>query len=1479
MSRNFPSEAHLKPVPPRLPNRLAGIRCVIGLCLALGTSGLQGMAFALSVPITIKESLGITSTNWPTTLVLPLPYGQYTNTDSFAIRTAAGAVVPAQFSVLNRWTGRDNSVRHVVAQFQASVGAYTGAGTGTNLYFFNDDGPGSFSSPLTVSQNVSHVTVHTGPLRFTVNKGHFNLLDEVWLDADSNGVFAASERILANSTNQGAILVDWKGEVKRDAWRTNITVVVEESGPARAVIKISSPTFFVSTNDHTHGFAVRIYAYAGQPTLKIDYQLQNAALNADIAWPLYFDSLNLEFGLDIRNAPSATIGLGTNGIWQAAATNAASLRQTFHSTGQVFGASASPEQTIGASDGWLAVHKDNKGVAVFLRNFWQTWPNGIAYTNDGTLKIELFPEWSCQFFATNNTGPKFFTPTGWYWLEDMQATFKEVLLHFHAAPIPTNELRRIAAHLDYPPIPVVPLDWYRTTRATLDLDGLIPPGSPGDPDTSRLPSIPSTDLQPDGNYRFGWDNYYLDEPIRKYGTATTGGWPQTPGSQFMAIGNPAYYHDAERKALAELNVRPHWLPGYNHDRDFDRMRLTTAPYAGPSWRRFDGHGYPWLAAPYMEGTALDACPRDDQHAWYQPMRDWYHFTANPWARDWYEFIDQFRYTSLLRTHPYDDLSGRGRGHALAHALAAYRATGNSIILDHFATEIRALRATQFQHGGRYDADKDGAPAGASWQAGYLARAVLDYMAEIQGARPREWAEAFSFIAGLIDWNKNHAHFSYYLNAFTATNMPSSSTGLILVDIQSWYALATGDSNAMQQTMLYVTNGLFGGETPVGNFSQWTGQYESRQWLALTNAVASGRLFAPPPAVSTFSATAETGRVTFHWRGMPNGRHYFLYWSEKEISLSHTLNTNYLNWWAAETTMTNLSTTGGENVSLSVTSSLPAGTPISACLFYIDASSNMSVKAEIAQPPMADFAGSFLRGSAPLTVNFTNQTLRQITGARWSFGDGEFSTATHATHTYAAAGDYTVTLAVSNAAGSNTLVRTHYIHVVPAGMPIADFSSSTHRGPAPLTVQFTNLSIGTLLSNRWDFGDGSISTQTHPAHVFSTAGTFTVSLVAYTASGSDTCRVDRAVEALPPPPVADFSAFPRSGGYPLAVQFTNLTTGATTNFLWTFGDGQSSFTPNPLHSYAATGTYSVALIATGPGGSHTNAKAAYITVLPETGDDYRIAANSDDAYEYNSTVNLGEDFIYLAYSSDMFSGFRFQNVQLPRSSLVTRAYIQFASTSARAEPAHVTIRAEKSTTPSTFASTPRNLSSRPLTTAAMEWDMPAFGYNSQTDAERTPDLSALVREVVSSTGWTSGAPIVFIFSSTNAYGEQGMRHVWTREGSLIQNTPERTARLHLEYHTNVNFTPFKLNAIPLHNAVLLRWTNPASCGLPGWRTLLRADTNGYPVTPTSGAFVASTTNRLFLETNLPPRQTRHYSLWLSPDGTNWFNPAATPLTSP
>lgn len=69
-------------------------------------------------------------------------------------------------------------------------------------------------------------------------------------------------------------------------------------------------------------------------------------------------------------------------------------------------------------------------------------------------------------------------------------------------------------------------------------------------------------------------------------------------------------------------------------------------------------------------------------------------------------------------------------------------------------------------------------------------------------------------------------------------------------------------------------------------------------------------------------------------------------------------------------------------------------------------------------------------------------------------------------------------------------------------PIASFSSSTQQTCEGNTVSFTDLSNGTPTSWLWDFGDGNTSTQQNPTHTYSTAGTYTVSMTATNAFGSD-----------------------------------------------------------------------------------------------------------------------------------------------------------------------------------------------------------------------------------------------------------------------------------------------------------------------------------------------------------------------------------------
>jgi hypothetical protein len=83
----------------------------------------------------------------------------------------------------------------------------------------------------------------------------------------------------------------------------------------------------------------------------------------------------------------------------------------------------------------------------------------------------------------------------------------------------------------------------------------------------------------------------------------------------------------------------------------------------------------------------------------------------------------------------------------------------------------------------------------------------------------------------------------------------------------------------------------------------------------------------------------------------------------------------------------------------------------------------------------------------------------------------------------------------------------------------------------------------------------------------------------------------------PAPVAAFTVAPRIGSSPLAVSFSDGSSGVITSRLWDFGDGSTSTDSNPSHRYMRRGIYTVSLTVTGPGGSDVETKKDYVTVEP------------------------------------------------------------------------------------------------------------------------------------------------------------------------------------------------------------------------------------------------------------------------------------------
>lgn len=250
------------------------------------------------------------------------------------------------------------------------------------------------------------------------------------------------------------------------------------------------------------------------------------------------------------------------------------------------------------------------------------------------------------------------------------------------------------------------------------------------------------------------------------------------------------------------------------------------------------------------------------------------------------------------------------------------------------------------------------------------------------------------------------------------------------------------------------------------------------------------------------------------------------------------------------------------------------------------------------PPVAAFTADDVEGDIPHLVNFTDQSTNSPTNWIWNFGDGNSSAEQHPAHTYSVAGAYTVTLTVSNLDGSDSEIKTNYISVSeppPPLPPVAAFTANDVEGDSPHTVSFTDQSTNNPTSWFWEFGDGSSSTDQNPDHVYTNPGSYTVILTVSNEEGSDTITRVFYITVSEPFPTANFSADVRNGFNPLTVNFTDQSSNIPTSWIWSFGDGNSSTSPNPTHIYETPGNYTVTLTVTNTDGSDAETKVDYIEV--------------------------------------------------------------------------------------------------------------------------------------------------------------------------------------------------------------------------------------------------------------------------------------------
>jgi PKD repeat protein len=242
------------------------------------------------------------------------------------------------------------------------------------------------------------------------------------------------------------------------------------------------------------------------------------------------------------------------------------------------------------------------------------------------------------------------------------------------------------------------------------------------------------------------------------------------------------------------------------------------------------------------------------------------------------------------------------------------------------------------------------------------------------------------------------------------------------------------------------------------------------------------------------------------------------------------------------------------------------------------------EAKITSTPAADETGS-VKGNVPLKVAFdasgSTDSDKNIVDYEWDFGiEGAKQTGQKVEYTFEKAGTYTVSLTVRDSTKLESKA-TETVTVAEPGVS-AVIKATPEEGTAPLNVQFDGSSSstfkGSIVSYEWSFGDKSPATITGAqiTHKYNDVGTYTVKLKVVT-NQNESGSTEKLVYVREIPLKACFAPSRHNGLAPLTVTFdSKCATGPVAKFTWTFGDGETSDTRKPNHTFENPGTYNVTL---------------------------------------------------------------------------------------------------------------------------------------------------------------------------------------------------------------------------------------------------------------------------------------------------------------
>jgi PKD repeat protein len=226
--------------------------------------------------------------------------------------------------------------------------------------------------------------------------------------------------------------------------------------------------------------------------------------------------------------------------------------------------------------------------------------------------------------------------------------------------------------------------------------------------------------------------------------------------------------------------------------------------------------------------------------------------------------------------------------------------------------------------------------------------------------------------------------------------------------------------------------------------------------------------------------------------------------------------------------------------------------------------------------------------------------------KWEFGDGTTNSTENPVHVYSSPGIYNVTLTVIDMDNdADTVQKENYIEVIPDLLPDASFMTENTSIIAGQVAEFTFLGTkgNSPTEFHWDFGDRLYSNEENPNHIYSSAGSYTVSLTLIDVDADSVTNhmIDYVQVENDFSPVANFVADKLSiiAGESISFTFTGNYGNTPSEFQWDFGDGTTSSAENPVHTYYNTGNFTVELLIEDANGDSSIAiRTDYIEVVAD-----------------------------------------------------------------------------------------------------------------------------------------------------------------------------------------------------------------------------------------------------------------------------------------